>query len=149
MRDVTLSEIFEHRIAQKYLNRSGLAHAIAVAYHAFHLAKEQNVDVDAAAKAGLLHDIGHFTWYRNGRWDYDYVSSGYSSKQNLYLFASSTQKGLYSWNMPKNVNGFYASTRLDVEVTFGAGTYGGTHRLSDRGSYNLGSTFKSKKIIWN
>ncbi|SFB96078.1 uncharacterized protein SAMN05443252_101201 [Bacillus sp. OV322] len=71
MRDVTLLEIFQHHIAQKYLNRSGLAHAIAVSYHAFHLAKEQNVDVDLAAKAGLLHDIGHFTWYRNGKWDYD------------------------------------------------------------------------------
>ncbi|OIK09183.1 HD domain-containing protein [Bacillus sp. MUM 13] len=71
MRDVTLLEIFQHHIAQKYLNRSGLAHAIAVSYHAFHLAKEQNVDVDLAAKAGLLHDMGHFTWYRNGKWDYD------------------------------------------------------------------------------
>ena len=71
MRDVTLLDIFEHRIAQKYLNRSGLAHAIAVAYHAFNLAKEQGEDVDAAAKAGLLHDMGHFTWYRNGKWDYD------------------------------------------------------------------------------
>ncbi|MBA9025244.1 HD domain-containing protein [Peribacillus huizhouensis] len=71
MRDVTLLDIFQHHITQKYLNRSGLAHAIAVAYHAFYLAKEQNVDVDIAAKAGLLHDMGHFTWYRNGKWDYD------------------------------------------------------------------------------
>ena len=71
MRDVTLLDIFGHHITQKYLNRSGLVHAIAVAYHAFHLAKEQNVDVDIAAKAGLLHDMGHFTWYRNGKWDYD------------------------------------------------------------------------------
>ncbi|MFJ5622475.1 HD domain-containing protein [Peribacillus loiseleuriae] len=71
MRDVTLLDIFQHHITQKYLNRSGLVHAIAVAYHAFHLAKEQNVDVDIAAKAGLLHDMGHFTWYRNGKWDYD------------------------------------------------------------------------------
>ncbi|PLT30598.1 HD domain-containing protein [Peribacillus deserti] len=71
MRDVTLLNIFEHHIAEKYLNRSGLAHAIAVAYHAFKLAKEQKQDVDIAAKAGLLHDIGHFTWYRNGKWDYD------------------------------------------------------------------------------
>lgn len=71
MRDVTLLDIFQHHITQKYLNRSGLAHAIAVAYHAFHMANEQNVDVDIAAKAGLLHDMGHFTWYRNGKWDYD------------------------------------------------------------------------------
>ena len=39
MRDVTLLNIFEHPITQKYLNRSGMAHAIAVAYHAFHLAQ--------------------------------------------------------------------------------------------------------------
>ncbi|WP_110929035.1 HD domain-containing protein [Bacillus massiliglaciei] len=71
MRDVTLLQIFEHRIAQKYLNRSGMAHAIAVAYHAFNLAKEYKVDPDTAAKAGFMHDMGHFTWYRNGKWDYD------------------------------------------------------------------------------
>ncbi|MED1467814.1 HD domain-containing protein [Bacillus salipaludis] len=71
MRDVTLLNIFEHHIAQKYLNRSGLAHAIAVAYHAFKLAKEHKVDVDIAAKAGLLHDMGHYTWYKNGKWDYE------------------------------------------------------------------------------
>ncbi|NRG48242.1 HD domain-containing protein [Bacillus sp. CRN 9] len=71
MRDVTLTEIFEHRIAQKYIIRSGLAHAIAVAYHAFSFAKMQGEDVDAAAKAGFLHDIGHYTWYKNGKWDYE------------------------------------------------------------------------------
>ncbi|WP_428908511.1 HD domain-containing protein [Niallia sp. Krafla_26] len=71
MRDVTLVDIFNHHIAQKYVNRSGLVHAIAVAYHAFQLAKEQGIDTDSAAKAGFLHDIGHFTWYKNGKWDYD------------------------------------------------------------------------------
>lgn len=71
MRDVTLVDIYKHHIAQKYLVRSGLAHAIAVSYHCFHLAKKYNVDVDIAAKAGLLHDIGHFTWYKNGKWDYE------------------------------------------------------------------------------
>jgi uncharacterized protein len=71
MRDVTLLQIFEHHIAQKYLNRSGLAHAIAVAYHAFKLAKKHQVDVDIAAKAGFLHDMGHYTWYKNGKWDYE------------------------------------------------------------------------------
>jgi uncharacterized protein len=71
VRDVSLLNVFEHRIAQKYLNRSGLAHAIAVSYHVFHLAKEYNVDVDVAAKAGFLHDMGHYTWYKNGKWDYD------------------------------------------------------------------------------
>jgi uncharacterized protein len=71
MRDVTLLAVFEHHIAQKFLNRSGLAHAIAVAYHAFHLAKEHDLDVDIASKAGFLHDIGHYTWYKNGKWDYE------------------------------------------------------------------------------
>jgi uncharacterized protein len=71
MRDVTLTDIFSHHIAQKYINRSGLAHAIAVAYHAFKIAFDQGVDVDSAAKAGFLHDIGHYTWYKNGKWDYE------------------------------------------------------------------------------
>ena len=72
MRNVTLLAIYEHPITQKYLNRSGMAHAIAVGYHAFHLAKEYNVDPDIAAKAGFLHDMGHFTWYRSdGNWDYE------------------------------------------------------------------------------
>ncbi|CAH0344418.1 HD domain-containing protein [Bacillus sp. CECT 9360] len=71
MRDVSLLEIFRHHITQKYLNRSGMAHALAVSYHAFNMAKAQGEDVDIAAKAGLLHDMGHFTWYRNGKWDYD------------------------------------------------------------------------------
>ncbi len=71
MRDVKLIQIFEHHIAQKYLKRSGLAHAIAVAYHAFQLGREHNLDVDIASKAGLLHDMGHYTWYKNGKWDYE------------------------------------------------------------------------------
>ena len=71
MRDVTLVQVFNHPIAQKYVNRSGLVHAIAVAYHAFHFSKDKGVDPDSAAKAGFLHDIGHFTWYRNGKWDYE------------------------------------------------------------------------------
>lgn len=70
MRDVTLVQIFDHPITQKYVKRSGMAHAIACAYHAFKLAKEYHVNPDLAAKAALLHDIGHYTWYRNGKWDY-------------------------------------------------------------------------------
>ncbi|RXI98246.1 HD domain-containing protein [Anaerobacillus alkaliphilus] len=70
MRDITLLSIFEHRITQKYVKRSGMAHAIAAAYHAFNLSKEFNVSPDLATKAAFLHDIGHYTWYRNGKWDY-------------------------------------------------------------------------------
>ena len=61
MRDVTLVDIFSHHIARKYVNRSGIVHAIAVANHAFNLAEDLGIDTDSAAKAGFLHDIGHFT----------------------------------------------------------------------------------------
>lgn len=71
MRAVTLTDIFKHPITQKYLNRSGLAHAIAAAYHAYKLAITHGVSPDLATKAALLHDIGHYTWYRNGEWDFD------------------------------------------------------------------------------
>jgi uncharacterized protein len=71
MRDVKMVDIFNHHIARKYLTRSGLSHAIAVSYHSFRLARERDLDVDSAAKAGFLHDIGHYTWYKNGKWDYD------------------------------------------------------------------------------
>ncbi|WP_226035536.1 HD domain-containing protein [Aquibacillus saliphilus] len=70
MRNVTLENLFTHPIAKKYLGRSGIAHAITVAEKAFHIAQKSGVDPDQAAKAGLLHDIGHYTWYRNGEWDY-------------------------------------------------------------------------------
>lgn len=71
MRDVKLTDLFNHHIAQKYITRSGLVHAIAVAYHAFSLAKKAGEDVDIASKAGFLHDIGHYTWYKDGKWDYE------------------------------------------------------------------------------
>ncbi len=70
LRLVTLTDIYNHPITQKFVRRSGMAHAISVAYHAFHLAREYNVNPDLAAKAGFLHDIGHFEWYSNGQWDY-------------------------------------------------------------------------------
>lgn len=70
MRDVTLTQVFDHHITQKYINRSGMAHAIRVAYHAYALAINHKVDVDLATKAAFLHDIGHYTWYKNGKWDY-------------------------------------------------------------------------------
>ncbi|MGO4889349.1 HD domain-containing protein [Anaerobacillus sp. MEB173] len=69
MRKVTLTQLLLHPIAQKYIKRSGLAHAIAASYHALSLSKQYNVDPDLATKAAFLHDIGHYTWYRNGEWD--------------------------------------------------------------------------------
>ncbi|QHS24429.1 HD domain-containing protein [Virgibacillus sp. MSP4-1] len=70
MRDVTLQMIYEHPIAQKYVRRAGMAHAISVASHAFNLAHKYDANPDWAAKAGFLHDIGHYTWFRDGEWDY-------------------------------------------------------------------------------
>nr|WP_241680217.1 HD domain-containing protein [Metabacillus mangrovi] len=61
----------DHPIAQKYLKRSGMAHAVSVAYHAYRLSLQEGVDSDRAAKAALLHDIGHYEWYTDGEWDYE------------------------------------------------------------------------------
>lgn len=71
MRSVTLEQVFTHPITQKYLKRSGIAHAIAVAEYAYDFAKQYHVNPDHATKAALLHDVGHYTWYRDGEWDYD------------------------------------------------------------------------------
>ncbi|MBS2970347.1 HD domain-containing protein [Metabacillus sp. KIGAM252] len=71
MRKVTLTEIFDHPIAQKYLQRSGIAHAVSAAYHAYRLAVKEGVDPDLAVKAALLHDIGHYEWYTDGEWDFE------------------------------------------------------------------------------
>ncbi|KGX91610.1 phosphohydrolase [Pontibacillus halophilus JSM 076056 = DSM 19796] len=71
MREVTLVDIFKHHITRKYLFRSGVHHAVTVAEHALALAKEEQVNLDLATKAALLHDIGHYEWYVDGEWDYD------------------------------------------------------------------------------
>ncbi|MGE8205572.1 HD domain-containing protein [Heyndrickxia sp. NPDC080065] len=72
MTSVKLIDIYNHPISQKFIRRSGMAHAISVAYHSFQLAKEYDVNPDWAAKAGFLHDIGHYEWYSNGQWDYQH-----------------------------------------------------------------------------
>ncbi|KZZ83407.1 MULTISPECIES: HD domain-containing protein [Bacillaceae] len=71
MRNVTLIQIFDHPIAQKYLQRSGIAHAVSVAFHAYRLSVKEGVDPDLAVKAALLHDIGHYEWYTDGEWDFE------------------------------------------------------------------------------
>ncbi|MCP3026322.1 HD domain-containing protein [Halobacillus sp. A5] len=68
---VTLVDVFKHRITQKYLRRSGIHHAVTVAGHAFKLAVKKGVSPDLAAKAALLHDMGHYEWYKDGKWDYE------------------------------------------------------------------------------
>ncbi|WP_182200594.1 HD domain-containing protein [Paraliobacillus salinarum] len=71
MRKVTLSILVEHPIVQKYVGRSGLEHAISVAEKAVEISGDYGVSPDLAAKAGLLHDIGHYEWYQNGEWDFE------------------------------------------------------------------------------
>lgn len=71
MRRVKLVDVFTHPISQKYLNRSGVAHAIRVAQYAVQLAVKHEVNPDIAAKAALLHDIGHYEWYTDGEWDFE------------------------------------------------------------------------------
>ncbi|WP_033828766.1 HD domain-containing protein [Bacillus andreraoultii] len=70
-RFVTLEKLYCHPIVQKYVSRSGMAHAISVAEKAFTIAVQTGVNPDLATKAGLLHDIGHYKWYTDGKWDYD------------------------------------------------------------------------------
>jgi uncharacterized protein len=71
MRKITLLDLYKHPHVQKYVKRSGMVHAISTAYHAYRLAVKHGVDPDMATKAAFLHDIGHYTWYKNGHWDYD------------------------------------------------------------------------------
>ena len=69
--NVTLVDVFKHRITQKYLQRSGINHAVTVACYAFDMSLEEDVDPDLATKSALLHDMGHYEWYRDGKWDYE------------------------------------------------------------------------------
>lgn len=71
IRKVTLEQLFIHPVVEKHLNRSGVAHAVKVAEYAYDLAVARDVNPDEATKAALLHDIGHYTWYKDGAWDYD------------------------------------------------------------------------------
>ncbi|MBQ2981866.1 MAG: hypothetical protein IJD58_07035 [Lachnospiraceae bacterium] len=90
--------------------------------------------------------------YSNGfaRWDYDYISSGTNAEQNKYLFGSSVQRGMFSWHMPYKNNGFYATNRVYLMASFGAGVYGGTSRYcSNSGSYTIGTNATSMIITWD
>ncbi|GAA0453206.1 HD domain-containing protein [Alkalibacillus silvisoli] len=70
MKQVLLTEIIKHKITQKYLKRSGVHHAVLTTERAVELAKQSGVNINLAAKAALLHDIGHYEWYKDGKWDY-------------------------------------------------------------------------------
>lgn len=83
-----------------------------------------------------------------GVWEYDYVSSKNKS-QNAYLFGSSNQKGLYSWNMKKNGDTIYSELSFSVTATFGGGNVSSNSRATNTfasGKYNLGSNTKTITI---
>lgn len=70
MQNVTLTQVYKHPIAKKYVARAGLDHAINTAFSAFDIAIRENVDTDLATKAAFLHDMGHYQWYTEGEWDF-------------------------------------------------------------------------------
>ena len=82
-------------------------------------------------------------------WEYDYVSSGSSKTQNAYLFGSSEQYGLFSWNMKEGSDNVYSFLTLKVEAIFGGGNVTANERASKlfTDNYHLGSA--SKSIIIN
>lgn len=76
MRKVTLEDLLTDSVCRKHLPRAGVDHSIRVAEVAVDLAEQMGVDPDKAAKAGLLHDIGHGDFTVNGVWDYELYSRG-------------------------------------------------------------------------
>lgn len=82
-------------------------------------------------------------------WNYDYVSSSSNKEQNAYLFGSSTQYGLFSWNMEKNLNAVYGETYLTVTATFGGGNTSTNVRYTpwnNSKNYHLGTQTKTMTI---
>lgn len=54
------------------------------------------------------------------RWEYDYVSANKNKTQNAYLFGSSEQYGVFSWNMP-DAKGLIGKLKITVKAKFGGG----------------------------
>lgn len=69
MRRVTLEELFTDSVCRKHLPRAGVDHSIRVAELAAEMARGMGVSPDHAAKAGLLHDIGHGDFNTDGEWN--------------------------------------------------------------------------------
>lgn len=83
-------------------------------------------------------------------WEYDYVSSGSSRTQNAYLFGSSDQYGLFSWNMKEGSDNVYSKLTFTVEAIFGGGNITNNERATQlfTNNYNLGSASKSITISY-
>lgn len=73
--------------AQKYLKRSGITHVVAVTEYAYIFAKRFNMNVGLATRAALLHNIGLYTWYRDGERDYELYQANdiHESKERVVL----------------------------------------------------------------
>ena len=67
MHRITLEQIFKHHITQKYVNRSGMVHAIAVA-PCVSPSQKHHASVDAATKLAsfMISDIIRGTQAANG-----------------------------------------------------------------------------------
>ncbi|HEY3368808.1 MAG TPA: HD domain-containing protein [Symbiobacteriaceae bacterium] len=76
MRQVTLVDLFTDSVCRKHLPRAGVDHSIRVAELAVDLAVQMAVNPDLAAKAGLLHDIGHGDFHVDGVWNYSLYQKG-------------------------------------------------------------------------
>lgn len=76
MRNVTLEDLLTDSVCRKHLPKAGVDHSIRVAEIAVDLAVELGVNPDHAAKAGLLHDIGHGDFHVAGVWNYTLYAQG-------------------------------------------------------------------------
>ncbi len=80
-------------------------------------------------------------------WNYDYVSSGSNAAQNAYLFGSSTQFGLFSWNIEKGSTAKCIKLPIYVVATFGGGNKATNNRAKAMYTFahNLGD---NAATIW-
>lgn len=129
-------------------------HKLSVNKEGFSFSKGGTYSFDVTSSVSYKVDSLSVSTNKNSngfaRWDYDYISSGKNAEQNKYLYGSSVQRGMFSWHMPYKNNGFYATNRVYLTASFGAGVYGGTSRYcSGSGSYNLGTNATSMRITWD